>query len=150
MKFLDTQHVLDQNVTFQETRRVGECHFPNTYRVACQEKSWPGYVMCGVISQIIWRSSFILTLRPKTKILGLAFRLVVSVFTIAIFTHVMHLYVTLRIAERHLHFLNQDCNCKEKYKQSTNITTQRTLRLAQRPSGQCFPSKPHFNFYVSM
>ena len=26
------------------------------------------------------------------------------------------------------------------------VFTQRTLRLGQRPSGQCFPSELHFNF----
>ena len=35
-------------------------------------------------------------------------------------------------------------------KSSMMAFTQRTLTLGQRPSGQCFPSKSHFNFYVSM
>jgi len=48
VKFLDTRRVRVQKVTCQETRRVGECHVPDTYVAACQEKSWPGYVMCGV------------------------------------------------------------------------------------------------------
>ena len=51
MKFHDTPRTRDQNVTCPETYRgdrVGECHVPDKSVAACQEKSWPRYVMCGV------------------------------------------------------------------------------------------------------
>ena len=43
--------------------------------------------------------------------------------TVALFTHIMHLYNTLQITERHLHVLNPDCNCKEKKNKQTAKTT---------------------------
>ena len=48
MIFHDTRRIADRNATCQETRRVGECHGPDTRDTACHDKSFPGYVNRGV------------------------------------------------------------------------------------------------------